>query len=726
MARLPIPGADDGKWGDVLNEFLKQIHNDNGSLKNNTVTSGALAPDAVDVSALKNGAVVTAAVKDDAITEAKLDAALRTKVNATGGGVHNPTMGGDLSGTASNAQIVAGAVDTSELANSSVTELKLAANAISTPKIVDLNVTTPKLANGAVTSAKLADNAVTTAKVNDEAITEAKLSSALQSKVNGTASITDGSLTPAKLDSDTPAAGEILSYDGSDFEWITAPAASGTGEVNSGSNIGTGGVGVYKQKTGTDLEFKQIRAASNKVTVTNNAAANTVDLDVQTDNLGLTKEDVGLSNVDNTSDTDKPVSTAAQTALNTKVGTGRTVATTGSLSGGGDLSANRTLSLDGDAATPGNSKYYGTNGSGSKGYYDLPSGGSSDPSVGGDLTGTASNAQIASGAVGTTELANNSVTTAKITDGDVTAAKLANNSVTNAKVANGELTPAKLNSDTPASGELLSYNGTNFEWVAAPAGSGSTAVGGDLTGTVSNAQIASGSVGSTELATNAVTTAKITDTNVTTAKLADSAVSTAKLGDNSVTSAKIVDGTIVNTDISTTAAIAQSKIANLSTDLAAKAATATTITGATSLTGGGTLAANRTISLVGDAAAPGNGKYYGTNGSGTKGYYDLPSGGGGGGSAWNIRAQNGGGTVTAANNDWIIANPSTGAVYVNLPAPAANARVRVKRKASSGNSILVQTPNGGSLDGGEPTLATINGGWASADFESDGTDWFNV
>ena len=40
--------------------------------------------------------------------------------------------------------------------------------------------------------------------------------------------------------------------------------------------------------------------------------------------------------------------------------------------------------------------------------------------------------------------------------------------------------------------------------------------------------------------------------------------------DGSVTSAKIVDGTIVNVDINASAAIAQTKIANLTTDLAAK------------------------------------------------------------------------------------------------------------------------------------------------------------
>lgn len=33
MARLPIPGNDDGTWGAILNDFLAQAHNTDGSLK---------------------------------------------------------------------------------------------------------------------------------------------------------------------------------------------------------------------------------------------------------------------------------------------------------------------------------------------------------------------------------------------------------------------------------------------------------------------------------------------------------------------------------------------------------------------------------------------------------------------------------------------------------------------------------------------------------------------
>lgn len=49
--------------------------------------------------------------------------------------------------------------------------------------------------------------------------------------------------------------------------------------------MGTAGVGVYKQKTGVNLEFKKINAGSSKVTITDDVANNEVDIDVVVANL---------------------------------------------------------------------------------------------------------------------------------------------------------------------------------------------------------------------------------------------------------------------------------------------------------------------------------------------------------------------------------------------------------------------------------------------------------
>lgn len=61
----------------------------------------------------------------------------------------------------------------------------------------------------------------------------------------------------------------------------------------------------------------------------------------------------------------------ANVAIGTKVDYTRQVNTTDSLQGGGNLSADRTLSLDGDEASPGNAEFYGTNNAGTKGWNPL-------------------------------------------------------------------------------------------------------------------------------------------------------------------------------------------------------------------------------------------------------------------------------------------------------------------------------------------------------------------
>ena len=67
----------------------------------------------------------------------------------------------------------------------------------------------------------------------------------------------------------------------------TWTALSGTGEVNTGSNVNTAGVGVYNGKVGADLQFKGVAAGSSKLTVTNNTTNKTVDIDVADANLSI-------------------------------------------------------------------------------------------------------------------------------------------------------------------------------------------------------------------------------------------------------------------------------------------------------------------------------------------------------------------------------------------------------------------------------------------------------
>lgn len=61
--------------------------------------------------------------------------------------------------------------------------------------------------------------------------------------------------------------------------------------------------------------------------------------------VAAARANLGLSAVNNTADADKPISSATQTALNSKVPTSRAVGTSGLAGGGGDLSADRTIDV---------------------------------------------------------------------------------------------------------------------------------------------------------------------------------------------------------------------------------------------------------------------------------------------------------------------------------------------------------------------------------------------
>lgn len=79
----------------------------------------------------------------------------------------------------------------------------------------------------------------------------------------------------------TPAEAETLT-DGSNADALHAHASN---EANTASNVGVAGVGIFKQKTGVDLEFKKVNAGSSKVTITDDVADNEVDVDVAEANI---------------------------------------------------------------------------------------------------------------------------------------------------------------------------------------------------------------------------------------------------------------------------------------------------------------------------------------------------------------------------------------------------------------------------------------------------------
>jgi hypothetical protein len=66
------------------------------------------------------------------------------------------------------------------------------------------------------------------------------------------------------------------------FGLSTVAGLAGQGEVNTASNIGTAGVGIFDGKVGEDLQFKKINAGSTKITITDDTSNNEVDIDFGT------------------------------------------------------------------------------------------------------------------------------------------------------------------------------------------------------------------------------------------------------------------------------------------------------------------------------------------------------------------------------------------------------------------------------------------------------------
>jgi len=334
----------------------------------------------------------------------------------------DPTMGGDLSGVASNAQIVNSAVDSDQIANLAVVNAKLADDAVSAEKLRDSTVldsdravTTNHIRNSAITADKIANDAVTSDKIADDAVLNAHLA--------------DNSVKAAQIENNAV--------------------------TNSKINVNA----VTSSKIATDA-VTTAKIADGAITAGKIASGVIVAQDISANAVGINE-------------------------LNVSDGT--------------------------------NGQVLSTNGAGVLSFIDA---GAADPAVGGDVTGTISNitipdntitsAMIAADVIVASDLADNAIGIAEIQDGAVVTSKLADNAVNGSKISMG----------SDATGDILFYNGTDYtrlpvgtsgqvltmnsggtapEWAATSSNASSTNVGGDLSGTVANAQIIANAVGITEL-----------------------------------------------------------------------------------------------------------------------------------------------------------------------------------------------------------------------------------
>jgi hypothetical protein len=331
---------------------------------------------------------------------------------------------------------------------------------------------------------------------------------------------------------------------------------------------------------------------------------------------GVTKAMVGLGNVDNTTDAAKPISTATQTALDLKASlasptfTGTVTLPTGTVTSGmildgtivnADINASAAIDktkISGTAITAGDT---GT----------VTSTMIADGTiVNGDINASAAIAlsKLASGTSGQIIVANASgVPTWVAESGDVLISDTGVTSISagvivdadvNASAAIAQSKISGLTTDLAAKAPLASpaLTGTPTAPTAA-AGTNTTQVattafvGTAVSNLVAAAPAALDTLNelATALGNDASFSTTVTNSIATKAPLASPTFTgTVTLPTGTVTSGMIADGTIVNGDINASAAIAQSKISGLTTDLAAKAPLASpTFTGTVTVAASG-------------------------------------------------------------------------------------------------------------------------------------------
>lgn len=165
MSRLPIPGQDEGTWGDVLNDYLSQSIDPDGTLKPSAVSSAA----PVSSVNTKTGAVTLAASDVGALPTSTGLAGLADTAAASG---------------ASDSQVLAYNGTSHQWVPATVSSSTVPDATTSSKGIVELagdlagTATAPVIASAAVTGAKIAATTITNANISTSAaIAKSKLAS---------------------------------------------------------------------------------------------------------------------------------------------------------------------------------------------------------------------------------------------------------------------------------------------------------------------------------------------------------------------------------------------------------------------------------------------------------------------------------------------------------------------------------------------------------------------
>jgi hypothetical protein len=208
MSRLPVPGSDDGTWGTVLNDYLTQSHNADGTLKPASVATAG-AETTTNKGAPSGYAPLDSSSK---VPSANLPAATTTP-DATTSSKGVVQLSGDLAGTAT-APTVPGLATTEKTANKGAASGYAPLNGSSQVPIANLPTGT--------TSASVAIG-------NDARLTAAATALQLGGDIGGTSTApTIAKLQGTTVNGSSPAGGQVLTYSAGASAWVPSTVTSTT------------------------------------------------------------------------------------------------------------------------------------------------------------------------------------------------------------------------------------------------------------------------------------------------------------------------------------------------------------------------------------------------------------------------------------------------------------------------------------------------------------------
>jgi hypothetical protein len=535
----------------IYSNVLTDLELQNLSFRKNDDAQG-LALNAVQV---LDGSITNLKLADDAVTSAKI-----------------------ADGTIIGGNIANGAIQSLQIGDDQVTQAKIAAGAVGATEIAANSIGTAHLGVDVIIAEDIAANAITVSELQDGAVIANKIA------INAV----DG--TKIALGSD--AQGDIMYYSGSDY--VRLPKGT-TGQVLTqtatipewaADSTNVGGTAVGGDLTGT---VSNAQIAANAVT-SNEIAANAVDTsEIATNAVGINELDVtdgvngqylttnGSGVLSFTSDSTNVGATAVGGDLSGSVANAQIVANAVDTTELAD-DAVTAAKLDSDAVVTasivdGNvstikiadnaitdtklADHASLDASRAVGEDHIKSSAVTETKIADDAVTAAKlasnsvvSASIVDGTIVEGDLANNAVTNNKIAGTAVSNSKLASNAVTTAKIADNQVTIAKLAVTDGTSGQVLTTDGNGtLSFSNDSTNVGGTAVGGDVTGTVSNITIPAGSITSAMIGVDVIVAEDIANNAITVAELSDNSVSTAKIQANAVDGTKIAMGSDAAGDV---------------------------------------------------------------------------------------------------------------------------------------------------------------------------------